>query len=253
MSTPSNGRAPSKPRASGSPKLVFSGDSHSDFKPVIRTVLRDRPKAIVLLGDIQAQRPLQIELAPIAELTKVWWIPGNHDVDTEGFYDNLWGSALAHRNLHGRVARVAGVMIAGLGGVFREGIWDPAVPMSDARYQSPDQLRRHMKPDERWRGGISLRHRSSIFPSDFARLSQQRAQILVTHEGLGGLPHGQPLLDQLARSMRAELVVHGHLHHDFNYRAEGRLSDDSPFAAYGVDKGSHLAWPEDVSPSQRAP
>lgn len=59
-------------------------------------------EAIVLLGDIQAHQPLHIELSPILNLTDVWFIHGNHDTDSDADYDNLWGSELADRNLHGR-------------------------------------------------------------------------------------------------------------------------------------------------------
>lgn len=229
---------------SSPPRLTFFGDPHGDFEPVIRTVLRHRPAAIVLLGDIEARRPLQLELAVIVDLTEVWWIPGNHDTDSEASYDHLWNSKLAHRNLHGRVVNIAGYQVGGLGGVFRESVWDPRRPMPDAAFPSAEKLRRHMKADERWRDGISLRHRSSIFPDEFTRLAVQRADILVTHEGLGGALHGQPILETLAQAMSVTLAVHGHLHRDIDYAAEGRMQTAARFVAYGVDQGSHLAWPD---------
>ncbi|MEP7297660.1 MAG: metallophosphoesterase [Burkholderiales bacterium] len=225
------------------PKLIFFGDPHGEFQPVIRAVERYRPEAIILLGDIQARRPLCVELEPILDLTEIRFIHGNHDTDSEPYHDNLWHSDLAHRNLHGRVTTVAGYKVAGLGGVFRESIWDPSLMMLEAEFLSAEKLRRHMKPEERWRGGISLRHRSSIFPDEFMRLAKQHAQILVTHEGLGGAMHGQPALNTLARAMGASLVVHGHLHKDIDYLSEGRIPVDSPFIAYGVNKDSHMRWP----------
>ena len=236
------------------PKLIFFGDLHGDFEPVIRAVDRYRPEAIILLGDIQARRPLHIELAPILDLTEVWFIHGNHDTDSEQDYDHLWHSDLAHRNLHGRVATVAGHNVAGLGGIFRESIWDTSLMMLEANFLSAEKLRRHMKPHERWRDGISLRHRSSIFPDEVLRLAKQRADILVTHEGLGGVTEGQPILNTLAKAMGVSLVVHGHLHRDIDYMAEGRISVDSPFSVYGVNKDSHLRWPpgsgSDAGPSR---
>ena len=236
------------------PKLIFFGDLHGDFEPVIRAVDRYRPEAIILLGDIQARRPLHIELAPILDLTEVWFIHGNHDTDSEQDYDHLWHSDLAHRNLHGRVATVAGHNVAGLGGIFRESIWDTSLMMLEANFLSAEKLRRHMKPHERWRDGISLRHRSSIVPDEVLRLAKQRADILVTHEGLGGVTEGQPILNTLAKAMGVGLVVHGHLHRDIDYMAEGRISVDSPFSVYGVNKDSHLRWPpgsgSDAGPSR---
>ena len=213
------------------PKLIFFGDPHGDFDPVIRAVQRCRPAAIILLGDIRARRPLHVELASILDLTEVWFIHGNHDTDAESFYDNLWGSKLAHRNLHGRVATVAGYFVAGLSGVFRESIWDTRPMMQEAEFLSAEKLRRHIKPDERWRGGIGTHHHSSIFPDKFMRLAKQRADILVTHEGLGGATESQPILNTLPRAMGVSLVVHGHLHKDIDYLSEGRIPADSPYAA----------------------
>jgi len=101
--------------------ILFFGDPHTRFSHVLDAVMQHRPAAIVLLGDIQARRPLDVELASILDLTEVWFIHGNHDTDTDLYYDNLFGSQLADRNLHGRVVEIAGVRVAGLGGVFRGG------------------------------------------------------------------------------------------------------------------------------------
>jgi predicted phosphodiesterase len=107
------------------PALMFFGDPHGQFDFVISSVKKHRPEAIVLLGDIQPQRSLEIELAPIRSTAEVWFIHGNHDTDSVADHDNLFGSELAHRNLHGRVVEIAGFRVAGLGGVFRESIWAP--------------------------------------------------------------------------------------------------------------------------------
>ena len=107
--------------ASASPDFLIFGDPHGDFTPVIAAVVRLRPEAIVLLGDIQARQPLHIELAPILNLTEVWFIHGNHDTDSEADHDNLWGSKLANHNLHGRIVEIAGFKVAGLGGIFVSG------------------------------------------------------------------------------------------------------------------------------------
>lgn len=58
--------------------LMFFGDPHGNFEPVIAAVERFRPEAIVLLGDLQARRPLQVELAPLLDRTEVYFIHGNH-------------------------------------------------------------------------------------------------------------------------------------------------------------------------------
>ncbi|MGZ5802336.1 MAG: metallophosphoesterase family protein, partial [Burkholderiaceae bacterium] len=59
-------------------------------------------------------------------------IPGNHDTDETRHYDHLFGSTLADRNLHGRIETIAGVRIAGLGGVFRTKVWDGFVESKES-------------------------------------------------------------------------------------------------------------------------
>ncbi|MCR6478109.1 metallophosphoesterase [Variovorax sp. ZS18.2.2] len=228
------------------PKLMFFGDPHGDLDPVIAAVERLQPEAIVLLGDIQARRPLHDELRPILDLTEIWFIHGNHDTDSDADYDNLWGSELATRNLHGRIVEIAGFKVAGLGGIFRRKIWDPQRPIEEAAFQSSDAMRRTMKREERWRDGISRKHRSSIFPADYQQLLQSgHSDILVTHEAPAAHPHGWQVIDELAETLGVQLVVHGHHHQYIDYLAEGLTTAAAPFRAFGVDMGSHLAWPTD--------
>ena len=49
----------------GSGQIFFCGDVHGNFKHIIEAVEEHGPAAVVLLGDIQAQRPLELELAEI--------------------------------------------------------------------------------------------------------------------------------------------------------------------------------------------
>ena len=228
------------------PALMFFGDPHGDLESVIAAVERFRPEAIVLLGDIQAHQPLHVELSPILELTEVWFIHGNHDTDSDADYDNLWGSELADRNLHGRIVKIAGYKVAGLGGIFRSKIWDPRRPIKEAAFASADTLRRSMRSEERWRGGVGRRHRSTIFPDVYLQLLRSPpADILVTHEAPAAHPHGWRAIDELAETLGVQLVVHGHHHQSVDYLAEGMQSAAAPFRAFGVDMGSHLAWPRD--------
>lgn len=214
--------------------------------PVIAAVERFQPKAIVLLGDIQARQPLHVELAPILDKTEVWFIHGNHDTDSDADHDNLWGSELADRNLHGRVVEIAGYRVAGLGGVFRDKIWNARRPIEEAAFASAGALRQSMRPEVRWRDGIARRHRSSIFPEDYLQLLQgPPADILVTHEAPAANLYGWRAVDELAEALGVQLVVHGHHHRDIDYVGEGLLSAAAPFRAFGVDKGSHLAWSRD--------
>ena len=106
-------------------EIWFCGDTHGELGHVIEHVLDadlagQAPAAIILLGDIDAPRPLHIELEKIRQLTEIFWIPGNHDGDDNMAWNNLIASKLADRNLHCRVSEIATWRVAGLGGVFRK-------------------------------------------------------------------------------------------------------------------------------------
>ena len=64
--------------------ILFCGDPHGYFEHIIEAVQERRPEAVILLGDLQPKRPLEVELAPILTLTDVWFIHGNHDSDSGG-------------------------------------------------------------------------------------------------------------------------------------------------------------------------
>ncbi|MBT2333203.1 DUF2384 domain-containing protein [Variovorax paradoxus] len=103
-----------------------------------------------------------------------------------------------------------------------------------------------MRPEARWRDGIARRHRSSIFPEDYQQLLRgPPADILVTHEAPAAHPHGWKVIDELAEALGVQLVVHGHHHRCIDYLDEGLMTAAAPFRAFGVDMGSHLAWPTD--------
>ena len=139
------------------PKIFFCGDPHGEFEYINRTVEKYHPDAIVILGDLQPPEDLETLLAPTLALTQVWWIPGNHDTDCEEYYDRLWHGPIAEHNLHGRVADVVGLRIAGLGGVFRGQIW---MPEGRPNYQSATGFVRRSPKTNLWRGGLPRRHRS---------------------------------------------------------------------------------------------
>ncbi|MCX9157776.1 metallophosphoesterase [Niveibacterium sp. 24ML] len=195
--------------------ILLCGDPHGRFDHIVQAIGQHRPVAVILLGDIEAPQPLERCLAPILQETAVWWIPGNHDTDSDASHDHLWGSALAERNLHGRAVDVAGHRVAGLGGVFRGRIWGaPGAP----EHASPEDYLRRCGAGNRWRGGLPRTHRSTIFPSDVQALGKARADLLVTHEAPSTHPHGFAALDALAIRLGVRHVFHGHHHADYRAR-----------------------------------
>jgi Icc-related predicted phosphoesterase len=155
-----------------------------------------------------------VELAAILGQTELWWIHGNHDTDSQQAYAFLYDSALADQNLHGRVVEIAGVRIAGLGGIFRNKI---GMPGKDAMYESLGGYLVRCGKGNYWRGGLPLKHESSIFPSEIHILSTQEAYILVTHEAPNLHPHGSSALMNLATTLKVKSAFHGHHHEDIAY------------------------------------
>jgi predicted phosphodiesterase len=240
--------------------IYFHGDVHGHFRHVREQALQDRPDAVVLLGDLEAQRPLEVELAPIFDAgIAVRWIRGNHDTDTKRNWDNLAGAM--NLNIDGQVVELDGVRVAGLGGIFRGEIWYPdAASGNDPDYpsyvaycraqneQRPARLRKkaafeaslrhfeHMPGSnaamiDEIRYGKELKHLSSIFWDVYACLWEQRADILVSHEAPSCHPHGFAAIDELAQAMSVKVVFHGHHHDNLDYRPwDASLG----FKTYGV-------------------
>jgi Predicted phosphoesterases, related to the Icc protein len=195
-------------------QIFFCGDPHGHFEHIHAAVREHRPAAIVLLGDVQPQEPLELAVKPILDLTEVWWIHGNHDTESDTDYDHLFGSALADRNLHGRVVEVAGTRIAGLGGIFRGQIWGaPGKPL----FASKEDFLARCGKGNRWRGGMPRKHRSTIFPDDYQALMNEQADILVTHEAPSCHWHGFREIDDLARDLKVKATFHGHHHEQIDY------------------------------------
>lgn len=230
--------------------ILMLGDVHGDISHLPALVAEVKPAAVIFLGDIESPVPFQEFVEEITALTEVWWIPGNHDTDTPENYVNLFESSLADRNLHGRVVEIAGVRVAGLGGVFRGQVWYPpeapallsfedlvaqkfrhkkaltAAEVARLKYQKPSPAIADLV-----REGQLRKHRSSIFYADWYALHGQQADILVTHEAPSCHPHGFGEVEALGRSLGVKYAFHGHQHDNLNYR-----SFDEPFGfkAYGV-------------------
>ena len=222
--------------------LYMIGDNHGNFEHIIEIVRKDRPDAVIFLGDLECQRPLQEEVAAIRNLTEIFWICGNHDTDSVETYRNLFKSELADRNLHGRVVEIAGIKVAALGGVFRSKIWAPPAEPSYLNFDDyqqkekignyslsklgPKRIEQKTFSDSRL-----LKHRSSIFYSDYIKLYGQTSDILVTHEAPSCHPHGFRELDALAQSLHVKFTFHGHHHDSLNYRQHDKRLG---FQAFGV-------------------
>lgn len=209
--------------------IFICGDNHGHFRHLIEAVREHRPTALISVGDLvegSSPRTLTEELKEILDLTEFWWVPGNHDTDDDAAYDATFGSSLGHRNLHGRVVTIAGVRVAGLGGLFRAEVWlPPAKPL----YGSAAEYARKGGKSARWRNGISRRHRSTIFPDVYARLADQRAEVLITHEAPSCHPHGNAALTKLAQAMRVRSSFHGHHHDCINYSSGWTKLGFKPF------------------------
>ena len=224
--------------------ILFCGDPHGQWQHIIDAALHTQARAVILLGDLEPARPLHIELAAIRE--RVWFIHGNHDTDHEGNFANVWHSELAERSLHGRVLCLpCGTRIAGLGGVFRGGVWYPkdaqAAQTSQApKFRNRQDHARQTPSQDRWHGSVPLRHWSSIYPDEVDQLATQQADILITHEAPGYHEHGFAELDTLARQMGVRTTVHGHQHDSIDSSARWSAQG---FASYGVGLRGLMLWP----------
>lgn len=198
--------------------LWFVGDVHGEFKYLAKTLLttEKKPNWIIFLGDIDVDhRPFKELLEPLWRnfpSVQVAFIHGNHDADTYEHWEMLHdcGPAMA---LHGTVAELNGIRVAGLGGTFMGRIWSPpnqpsyrnkAVAMEGSSYQWRDGQRPH--PSQH----------AAIYHDDIEGLSKLRADILVTHEAPSCHPHGFDAIDRLAWDLGVVRSFHGHHHDDLS-------------------------------------
>jgi predicted phosphodiesterase len=195
--------------------VAFFGDPHGNFRPVRETLRSHRPAHSIFLGDFDLDRPLDIELSDLASGgSSIFFIHGNHDADRESWHDFAFKSSLADNNLTARVTDLDGVKVAGLGGVFHADVWHP---------QNADGRRKFLTRNDylaaysrsAWRGGLPLRHRSTIFPEDFNSLATLEADILVTHEAPSAHRYGHSEIDDLAEVLGVKVIIHGHHHQEY--------------------------------------
>jgi predicted phosphodiesterase len=194
--------------------LMFAGDPHRNFAPILRACAATAPGTLILLGDCECDAPLPQLLAPaLVARWAVHWILGNRDTDTVRVYDNLVG---AHpQGALGPVpVEAASLRIAGLSGVFKPRVWHP-VECEPPQFRTRSEFLDALPPTEHWRGGLPLWHRDTIFPEDFDRLREHRFDVLVTHEAPSSHRHGFAAIDALALAAGARLIVHGHHHESY--------------------------------------
>ncbi len=193
-------------------RILFAGDPHGNFRPLITAVLKYKPEAVVLLGDYDLEFPLESYLKEIENLTEVWWIAGNHDFETPVKYHNLFNSAFSHRDLHLKVTEIAGLRIVGLSGVFLGRVWYPP--------QQPKWLgKQHYLLNQSANiphFELSLKYKSAIWHDEFEALKDLKADILVSHEAPGSHRHGFRALGELAAAMGVKHIFHGHLHENYS-------------------------------------
>jgi len=206
-----------------SDRIYFVGDPHGYFRHFMPIVERDQPAAVVLLGDIEADRPLAEILGRWDyDPARIWIIPGNHDVDRLSLWANLSAWRQSGRDLHGQVTEVAGRRIAGLGGWFVSEIW------SGWEY---DECHRPAQ--------LQLEHHVAIFPEQIKRIRRAgQADILVTHEAGSTHPLGNEALDELAAALGVERHYHGHHHETYAQKAgQGHMVHGVDMAAIVNDLG----------------
>jgi predicted MPP superfamily phosphohydrolase len=196
-------------------RIWFVGDVHGEFRYLAQTLLQAqlRPQWIVFAGDIDIDhKPLREILEPVRRFDPdlgIAFIHGNHDADSHEHWEMLHdaGEAVA---LHGQVVNLSGVLVAGLGGHFIQGVWmPPAAPAYASKQAAISRGTFQYRGDHR----PSPEYDVAIYPEDLDSLAKERADILVTHEAPSCHPRGFEVLDGLARSLKVARSFHGH-HHD---------------------------------------
>ncbi len=192
-------------------RILFAGDPHGNFKPLITAVHKYQPTAVVLLGDYDLATPLDSCLQEIVDLTKIWWIAGNHDFESPEKHNNLFNSALSDKNLHLKVTEIAGLRVVGLGGIFLGRVW---YPPQKPKWQGKEHYltSQSIKVQQ---SEMALKYKSAIWYDEFEALKSLKADVLVSHEAPGSHRHGFHVIGELAEAMGVQHIFHGHLHENY--------------------------------------
>lgn len=227
-------------------KIFICGDPHGRFEHIVSAIDEFHPDAVVILGDLTPEFSLD-EIFKNRGNTEVFWIPGNHDTDSDLIFDRLWRSRFSSHNLHGRVLDVCSVKVAGLGGVFRGQIW---MPPGRPNYVSPTSFIHKIGKSGMWRGGLPRRHRSTIFPNLYERLGNMRATVLVTHEAPAVHPKGFKAIDDLANKLGVRYIFHAHQHQSRVYGQVGNVVIRGVGLRGIVDLEGNVIVPAQVDPRE---
>lgn len=208
--------------------LIFIGDPHGKVDFIVDLAEKENNKKFIFLGDLCFEEKISKELSFLKKNGHdFFWIHGNNDTEEEKLFNNLFLDKSFNAScLSGKIKEISGIKIAGLGGVFRGGIWNPK--KNFVNFYNEEDMKKKNKMSE-----IPLRHKSSIFPEHVDCFNGKKADILVCHEAPSSHIYGFRVIDELAYELGVSVIVHGHHHVDYNlglYNVE----------VYGVGKESFL-------------
>jgi DNA repair exonuclease SbcCD nuclease subunit len=239
--------------------ILFCGDPHSQFRQIVAAVHGGGAQSVILLGDMEPERSLELEMAPLDRAGVEWYfVAGNHDADSQAVASRVWNQRTDPHNVHGRVVTLkGGLRLAGLAGVFRGDVWYPKAGGKNggrSTHYSREDLARVTPQQYRFnpRGDLApqLHHKqwASIFEAEYDALAEMQADILVTHEAPSYhstftlKDTGFQVIDELAQFLGARYVVHGH-HHDNQDSSVYWTAQRFESHAVGL-RGVSALWPD---------
>jgi predicted phosphodiesterase len=196
--------------------IIAYGDPHANWKPLLRACEQHHPETVIIVGDCDlVDQTVTDALASLFRSgVAVRYVPGNHEADTEATWANLI-DAHPDGNLHGKIAEIGCLRVAGLGGAIERKLWDPdsgRPPDFECRDAYINSLGSdpHREPK-------ALVARASIFPQDLHEVaSLGSADILVCHDAPTTHPKGFNGIDAVAELLGVRLVIHGHHHESYD-------------------------------------
>ena len=125
--------------------IFLAGDTHGVHDHIIAELQADSEAFCIHLGDFELQAPAE-DVFPSDVIERLYWIPGNHDFDSEEAWSNLYRPSMIDRCLHARVMTIDGIHVAGLGGNFQGKVWmPPAEPEHRSRAALAKLTPRHVR------------------------------------------------------------------------------------------------------------